>query len=98
MNAFIFLIDLNKIIMMSVDLGVSKINENQNKMRLKNENSMSMMGNGFINKVDLLNQDLRNINMALQHMQGAVHSHSNAGIAAQGRLNRGVRQRLYNLN
>ena len=91
MKFFIFLIDLNKVIMMSVFDGVKEINENQNKMRLKDENFMSMIGNGFINKVEQLIQKLGNINMAIQHMQSAVHSHSNAGIAAQGRLNRGVR-------
>ena len=83
--------------MMSVDMGASKINENQNKMRIKDENYMSIMGNGFINKLDLLTQVLRNINMALQHVQGAVNSHSNAGIASQGRLNHTVREKLYNV-
>ena len=90
------LVDLNKGIMMSVFEGVKEINDNQNKMRLKDENAMSMIGNGFINKISLVTQVLGNINMALQHVQGAVNSHSNAGIAAQGRLNRGVRQKIGN--
>ena len=93
MKVFIFLIDLNKVIMRSVDMGASKINENQNKMRIQDENSMMMIGNGLINKVALLTQVLGNINMALQHIQGAVNSHSNAGIASEGNLNRTVRNR-----
>ena len=97
MKVFIFLIDLNKVIMRSVDMGASKINENQNKMRIKDENYMSIVGNEFINKLDLLTQVLGNINMALQHVQGAVNSHSNAGIASEGNLNRTVREKLYNV-
>ena len=93
MKVFIFLIDLNKVIMRSVDMGASKINENQNKMRIQDENSMMMIGNGLINKMALLTQVLGNMNMALQHIQGAVNSHSNAGIASEGNLNRTVRNR-----
>ena len=98
MRAFIFLIELGKVIMMNAEYEISE----QNKMRLKDESlkksqneetrkEMSMIGMQFINKVDMLTQVLRSINMAVAHVQGAVHSHSNAGIAAQGRLNRGVR-------
>ena len=71
-------------------------------MRTKDESqrrdSMSMisdelefMNKEFINKATQMIEKLGTISMAIPHMQSAVHSHSNAAIAAQGRLNRGVR-------
>ena len=67
-------------------------------MRIKDESqrradsmSMSMIGSDIINKATQMIEKLGAISMAIPHMQSAVNSHSNAAIAAQGRLNRGVR-------
>ena len=56
------------------------------------ERSQDILGSKFISKMDMVTQVLSNLNMALQHVQGAVHSHSNAGVASTARMNRGVRK------